>query len=61
MNWDQIERKWDEMTRRVQPPSSLPSLIGSGPLQTGPVLPSEIDPAASSGLSETLIGGKTCE
>lgn len=25
MKWDQIEQKWEEMTRRVQPICSLPS------------------------------------
>jgi hypothetical protein len=25
MDWDQISRNWDEMTRRIQPQSRLPS------------------------------------
>jgi hypothetical protein len=31
MDWDQISRNWDEMTRRIQPQSRLPSTgVSSG-------------------------------
>lgn len=35
MNWNQIEQKWGEMTRRVQPPARIPArLAGQRPDET---------------------------
>ena len=55
MEWDQIERKWEEMTRRIQPSLSLPSTIRtnssrdeSGPLsQNIASLPGTVDAIAT--------------
>ncbi len=61
MNWDQIERKWGEMTRRVQPTASLPSAIRIMSPQQEPddLLP--VDPTISRGLAESLSAGKPYE
>jgi|AntRauMFilla1563_2_1112583.scaffolds.fasta_scaffold46188_1 hypothetical protein len=40
MDWDQISRNWDEMTRRMQPQSSLPYTGLSSWLYGGQVKPS---------------------
>ena len=41
MDWNQISRNWDEMTRRIQPQSSLPStgLFGG---QSAPSMDKEV-------------------
>lgn len=59
MNWDQIERKWEEMTRRVQSPSSLPSVIQAKTLKDQVELSPMIDPAASPTETGRLIARKS--
>jgi len=52
MNWDQIERKWDEMTRRVQSPSSLSTTIQGKSSRDEPELESVDGQAGSADLTE---------
>ncbi len=61
MNWDQIERKWGEMTRRVQPLSSLQSAMRTTSPQNEPDDLLAIDPTAALGLAESLSSGKPYE
>ncbi len=61
MNWDQIELKWAEMTRRVQAPSSLSSKIEVSLSQAKRDLAPVIDPAILPGLAASLIAGKPYE
>jgi hypothetical protein len=41
MNWEQISRNWDEMTRRIQPQSRLPTTALSSGLSGGKVTTSQ--------------------
>ncbi len=61
MNWDQIERKWGEMTRRVQPTPSLlsPMQIMPSQKELGGLL--SIDPTVSRALAESLSAAKPYE
>lgn len=61
MNWDQIERKWGEMTRRVQPTPSLPSAMRTMSPQKEPDVLLPIDRTAALGLAESLSAGKPYE
>lgn len=58
MNWDQIEQKWEEMTRRVQQPSSLPVKIREALSQNGPGIVAP-DPVTASGLIGRMIDAKS--
>ncbi len=61
MNWDQIEQKWGEMTRRVQPTALLPSAIRtvSPQNETDDLL--MINPTFSVGAAESILAGKLHE
>lgn len=61
MNWDQIERKWGEMTRRVEAPSSLSSTLQTKATQDDADLLEAMPPAVLSGSAEGLISGKPYE
>ncbi len=61
MNWDQIERKWDEMTRRVQSPSSASSTLQARPLMGEAGLSLRIDPSVSPRPVEGVVSGKLYE
>jgi len=52
MDWDQIERKWDEMTRRVQSPSSRSTTIQAKSSRDEPELEPVDGQAGSADLTE---------
>ncbi len=60
MNWNQIELKWAEMTRRVQP-SLLPSIMQAKPFQNATDFSVSIDPAILPDPKGSLITGKLYE
>ncbi|WP_156317367.1 hypothetical protein [Cypionkella psychrotolerans] len=51
MDWNQIARKWDEMSRRLQPASSLASAIQAKPLL--PELVRDVE-ALSNPITQTI-------
>ncbi len=61
MDWQQIEQKWDEMTRRVQPPSTLSAIHKIKPKQSKTELSSAIDPAVLPRMTESSTAGKLYE
>jgi len=63
MNWDQIERKWDEMARRVQPTALLTSTspLKARPSQAAADLLVRSETAVSPGLSASLIAAQLTE
>ncbi len=61
MKWDQIERKWEEMARRVQPLCSLPSTGQDKPSKVGQDGSSAKGPVASTDLFANALVAKTYE
>lgn len=58
MNWDQIERKWEEMARRVQPVSSRASANQDKPSTIEPDVVSAQGSSASTDLLATAVADK---
>jgi len=54
MNWNQIERKWEEMTRRIQPSLALPSTVSD---RTAPGTP-DISSASGPADRPNMIGDR---
>lgn len=61
MKWDQIERKWEEMARRVQPLYSLPSTSQEKPPKGEQDGSSAKGPVASADLFANAAAAKTYE
>lgn len=61
MKWDQIERNWEKMTRRVQPLRSLPPTAQDKPSKVGQDGSSAKGPVASTDLFASALVAKIYE
>lgn len=61
MNWDQIEQKWEEMARRIQPVSALRSTGQSKPPMDEADVPLAKDAMASNQLHVSAVASKPIE